>query len=196
MHFVFIYSFTLLLVLKEIKGVIPCLSAKSSQVCKIQGTTSLFNITFVKIVRFGTEINKKAIWWWPFYNFIHLFKKKGFLERYVICWPTSLHSYGLKLTWSIILFIEEKTFKKYCTHYIYRVKNQNVSKELKLFPTCLSQDTSVSLSTLWTQPCENTHKIIFIVVDKICIIKGKTYFEIFKWQIVHTSSLHLYMYIR
>lgn len=62
LHFVFIYSFTLLLVLKEIKGVIPCLSAKSSQVCKIQGTTSLFNITFVKIVRFGTEINKKAIW--------------------------------------------------------------------------------------------------------------------------------------
>lgn len=50
LQFVFIYSFTLLLVLKEIKGVIPYLSAKSSQVCKTQGTTSLFNITFVKVV--------------------------------------------------------------------------------------------------------------------------------------------------
>lgn len=60
LQFVFIYSFTLLLVLKEIKGVIPYLSAKSSQVCKTQGTTSLFNITFVKVVRFGTETKKKA----------------------------------------------------------------------------------------------------------------------------------------
>lgn len=63
MLFFSIYSFNFFLVLKEIKDVIPYLSAQSLQVCETLNNLSFKNykIIFVKVVRLSPKLIKKEL---------------------------------------------------------------------------------------------------------------------------------------